>query len=189
MKKGMVFGSGLVISFCMLSCTEFSIGKKNNADQSIVAAAEKTLEGKWTLKYIQNGDAIMAHCGDLGDDTFKEATIIFTNEKIGSNEYLGFSGESTVNSFRGRYKLNSFDKTKNMGKLTLENPIVSTKIGGDATSLTCEKNQFEILTKSTEFTLESGKEKERLVIGYRIPLPANSMGEISYNIFLYFEKK
>lgn len=147
------------------------------------------LQGTWVLKNILTGDILDAPCGFANEGKVDEMNINFTNQAQTENDLKQLNGQSSVNSFTATYKIISYNKKKQTGKISIS-PIMSTKMGAiEPFFMECEKRYFNLLQSTQDFSFQNGK-----LLLSKINPNANHdenypYANEAYANVLYFEKK
>ncbi|MGL4632389.1 MAG: hypothetical protein ACRCVT_14400 [Leadbetterella sp.] len=139
----------LTLSFLLLlACDTGSTVNPDNVPLNILQS------GEWTLKNVFLGDAIDGPCSWEANG-YKTMTFNFKNEKTNSNaegtEFIA-NGQSSVNQFYTSYKVLSFDKSTNRGKIKMGG-VGGTKIGGPTPLIECESRYYGLISSSQDFEI------------------------------------
>lgn len=156
-------------------------GETNNEIASSIP-----INGTWVLKNVLMGDAMDAPCGFRNLDKVKEMNITFATDANGT---MSLQGQSSVNSFSGKYSIKSYDAKSKTGKIKIEKIVSTRKAAIDPDFMECETRYFSYLENTEEFKIEEGK----LQLIKSTPLPKSDYGNApfgeTYKSILYFDKK
>lgn len=124
--------------------------------------AGNKLSGEWLVREVFLGDMIDTPCGFEVTDA--PQLIIEFSKNSDDGKWLKFSGQSAINSFFGTYQITSFDETTGVGQISF-GAIASTKKGGSEELMACENRFFDLLNRTSDFSITIQNGKEVLNIG------------------------
>lgn len=123
---------------------------------------ENKMAGEWLVQEVFLGDVIDTPCGYEVQDA-PQLTINFS-ETANENGQFSFSGNAAINQFFGTYEITEFDEKTGGGTITL-GAIGSTKMGGPEELMNCEIRFFDLLNRTTDFSITTENGKDVLRIG------------------------
>ncbi len=143
--------------------------------ESTSVASRTSLTGEWFIREVFLGDVIDTPCGYEAVNAPK-FTINFTESADAENRF-SFSGVAAVNNFFGNYQVTAFDKSSGVGTIAF-GQIGMTKMAGPPELMACESRFFDLLNRSTDFsiTTENGKEILRLGVFKKDDKPSRDGG-------------